>query len=188
MNGGRKPSMECGMWVLGLDLGAPLLWRPVYLLLLHSIWVVPTAVYLLLLLAREIYAMLEKISWEMKVAGYLSDSELVLSERESKMQKRTSKAFVEHFIKEGLTALVEYNENKIFDVKLKEVKAVLMTLITENTDIDEVIETVKQHHKESKLPHIEIVRLLQEALMDAVQWSGKNQQKNANSALRQVLL
>ncbi|KAH9291899.1 hypothetical protein KI387_042912, partial [Taxus chinensis] len=104
------------------------------------------------------------------------------------VQKRTTEAFAEHFIKEGLGALVEYNEKKIFDVKLKEVKAVLMTLITENTDIDEVIETVKQCHKESKLPDIEIVRLLRDALMDVVQWSGKNQQQNANSALRQVLL
>ncbi|KAH9313268.1 hypothetical protein KI387_028303, partial [Taxus chinensis] len=102
------------------------------------------------------------------------------------VQKRTTEAFAEHFIKEGLGALVEYNEKKIFDVKLKEMKAVLMTLITENTDIDEVIETVKQRHKESKLPDIEIVRLLWDALMDAVQWSGKNQQQNANSALRQV--
>ncbi|KAH9293236.1 hypothetical protein KI387_041561, partial [Taxus chinensis] len=59
MNGGRKPTMECGMWVLGLVLGAPLLRRPVYLLLLHSIRVVSTE-------AREIYAMLEKMSWEMK--------------------------------------------------------------------------------------------------------------------------
>ncbi|KAH9293521.1 hypothetical protein KI387_041274, partial [Taxus chinensis] len=88
-------------------------------------------------------------------------------------------------LRRGLGALVEYNEKKIFDVKLKEVKAVLMTLITENTDIDEVIETVKQRHKESKLPDIEIVRLLRDALMDVVQWSSKNQQQNANSALRQ---
>ncbi|KAH9309666.1 hypothetical protein KI387_037577, partial [Taxus chinensis] len=35
--------------------------------------------------AQEIYAMLEKMSWEMKVAGYFSDSEHVLSERKVKV-------------------------------------------------------------------------------------------------------
>lgn len=102
------------------------------------------------------------------------------------VQKRTTEAFAEHFSKEGLGALVDYNEKKIFDVKLKELKAALMMLITENSDIDEVIENVKQRHKESSLPDIEIVRLLWDALMDSVQWSGKNQQQNANLALRQV--
>lgn len=102
------------------------------------------------------------------------------------VQKRTTEAFAEHFSKEGLGALVEYNAKKIFDVKLKELKAALMTLITENSDIDDVIENVKQRHRESNLPDIEIVRLLWDALMDSVQWSGKNQQQNANLALRQV--
>lgn len=102
------------------------------------------------------------------------------------VQKRTTEAFAEHFSKEGLGALVDYNAKKIFDVKLKELKAALMTLITENSDIDDVIENVKQRHKESNLPDIEIVRLLWDALMDSVQWSGKNQQQNANFALRQV--
>lgn len=102
------------------------------------------------------------------------------------VQKRTTEAFAEHFSKEGLGALVEYNAKKIFDVKLKELKAALMTLITENSDIDDVIENVKLRHKESSLPDIEIVRLLWDALMDSVQWSGKNQQQNANLALRQV--
>ncbi|KAH9309470.1 hypothetical protein KI387_037381, partial [Taxus chinensis] len=82
------------------------------------------------------------------------------------VQKHTTEDFAENFIKEGLAALIEYNEKKIFYVKLKEVKAVLMTLITENTDIDEVIETVKQRHKEPKLPDIEIVCILRDALMD----------------------
>uniref|UniRef100_A0A0C9RPA7 TSA: Wollemia nobilis Ref_Wollemi_Transcript_5862_1677 transcribed RNA sequence n=1 Tax=Wollemia nobilis TaxID=56998 RepID=A0A0C9RPA7_9CONI len=102
------------------------------------------------------------------------------------VQKRTNEAFAEHFSKAGLDSLVEYNTKKIFDVKLKDMKAALMTLIAENIEIDEVIETVKQRHKESKLPDIEIVRLLWDAIMDAVQWSGKNQQQNANLALRQV--
>lgn len=102
------------------------------------------------------------------------------------IQKRTTEAFAEHFSKEGLGALVEYNEKKMFDVKLKDMKSSLTTLIAENADISEVIETVKQRHKESKLPDIEVVRILWDAIMDAVQWSGKNQQQNSNLALRQV--
>lgn len=90
------------------------------------------------------------------------------------------------FRKEELTALVEYNEKKIFEVKLKEMKSALTTQIAEEADIAEVIETVKQKVKDAKLPDIEIVRVLWDVIMDAVQWSGKNQQQNANSALRQV--
>lgn len=88
--------------------------------------------------------------------------------------------------KAGLVPLVEYNEKKIFEVKLKEMKSALTAQIAEETDISEVIETVKQHVKEAKMPDIEVVRILWDVLMDAVQWSGKNQQQNANSALRQV--
>eukprot|EP01018_Ginkgo_biloba_P025121 Gb_06709 [translate_table: standard] len=102
------------------------------------------------------------------------------------MQKRTTEAFAEHFSKEGLGALVDYNAKKIFDVKLKEMKTALTTQIADNTDITEVIETMKQRHRESNLPDLEVVRILWDAIMDAVQWSGKNQQQNANSALRQV--
>ena len=90
--------------------------------------------------------------------------------------------------KEGLIPLVEYNEKKIFEVKLKEMKSALTTQIAEEADMSEVIDTVKQRVKDAKLPDIEIVRILWDVLMDAVQWSGKNQQQNANSALRQVWL
>ncbi|PIA29902.1 hypothetical protein AQUCO_05800170v1 [Aquilegia coerulea] len=99
--------------------------------------------------------------------------------------KRSPEGFSEHFSKEGLTGLVEYNEKKIFEVKLKEMKSALTTQIAEETDISEVIETVKQRVKDAKLPDIEIVRILWDVIMDAVQWSGKNQQQNANAALRQ---
>jgi uncharacterized protein (DUF4415 family) len=92
------------------------------------------------------------------------------------------------FSKEGLIPLVEYNEKKIFEVKLKEMKSALTTQIAEEADISEVIDTVKQRVKDAKLPDIEIVRILWDVLMDAVQWSGKNQQQNANSALRQAWL
>lgn len=92
----------------------------------------------------------------------------------------------QYFSKEGLVALVEYNEKKIFEVKLKEMKSALTTQITEEVEISEVIETVKLRVRDAKLPETEIVRILWDVLMDAVQWSGKNQQQNANSALRQV--
>ena len=52
--------------------------------------------------------------------------------------------------------------------------------------MSEVIETVKQRVKDAKLPDVEVVRILWDVIMDAVQWSGKNQQQNANAALRQV--
>lgn len=94
--------------------------------------------------------------------------------------------FIPIFSKEGLVSLVEYNEKKIFEVKLKDMKSALTTQITEETDISEVIETVKQRVKDAKLPDVEVVRILWDVIMDAVQWSGKNQQQNANAALRQV--
>lgn len=82
--------------------------------------------------------------------------------------------------------MVEYNEKKIFEVKLKDMKSTLTTQIAEETEMSEVIESVKQRVKDAKLPDIEVVRILWDILMDAVQWSGKNQQQNANAALRQV--
>lgn len=82
--------------------------------------------------------------------------------------------------------LAEYNEKKLFEVRLKEMKTSLTTQIAEEVDTSEVIETVKQHVKDAKFPDIEVVRILWDVLMDAVTWSGKNQQQNANSVLRQV--
>ncbi|OAY84125.1 Basic leucine zipper and W2 domain-containing protein 2 [Ananas comosus] len=100
--------------------------------------------------------------------------------------KRSSETFSEHFSKEGLTALVEYNDKKMFEVKLKEVKSALTTEIVEETDVSEVIEAVKQQVKDAKFPDVDVVRMLWDVLMDAVQWSGKNQQQNANAVVRQV--
>ncbi|KAJ8752767.1 hypothetical protein K2173_008502 [Erythroxylum novogranatense] len=100
--------------------------------------------------------------------------------------KRSAESFSEHFTKEGLIPLVEYNEKKIFEVKLKEMRSALTTQIAEEADMSEVIDSVKQHVKDAKLPDVEVVRILWDVLMDAVQWSGKNQQQNANAALRQV--
>jgi hypothetical protein len=85
-----------------------------------------------------------------------------------------------------LTSLVEYNEKKMFEVKLKEIKTTLTTMINDEAEISEVIETVKQQVKDAKFPDIEVIRMLWDVLMEAVQWSGKNQQQNSNSALRQV--
>ncbi|KAF3773153.1 Basic leucine zipper and W2 domain-containing protein 2 [Nymphaea thermarum] len=100
--------------------------------------------------------------------------------------KRSAEGFSEHFRKEGLLPLVDYNEKKIFDVKLKEMKSTLISQISEEADTSEVIETVKQHVRDGKFPDIDVVRILWDVIMEAVQWSGKNQQQNANSALRQV--
>lgn len=100
--------------------------------------------------------------------------------------KRTPEAVSEHFTNAGLLPLVEYNDKKIFEVRLKEMKSTLTTQLAEEVAISEVIETVKQHVKDAKLPDIEVVQILWDVLMDAIQWSGKNQQQNANSALRQV--
>ncbi|KAI6695520.1 hypothetical protein NL676_023230 [Syzygium grande] len=100
--------------------------------------------------------------------------------------KRSAEGFSEHFTKEGLNPLVEYNEKKLFDGRLKEMKSALTAQIEEENDISEVIDTVKQRLKDAKLPDIEVVRMLWDVIMDAVQWSGKNQQQNANAALRQV--
>ncbi|KAF8015386.1 hypothetical protein BT93_H1020 [Corymbia citriodora subsp. variegata] len=100
--------------------------------------------------------------------------------------KRSAEGFSEHFTKEGLVPLVEYNEKKLFDARLKEMKSALTAQIEEENDISEVIDTVKQRLKDAKLPDIEVVRMLWDVIMDAVQWSGKNQQQNANAALRQV--
>ncbi|XP_073122082.1 uncharacterized protein [Henckelia pumila] len=100
--------------------------------------------------------------------------------------KRTPEAFSEHFTKEGLLLVVDYYEKKIFELKLKEMKSALTSQIAEDADVSEVIETVKQHVKDAKLPDVEVVRVLWDVMMDAVQWSGKNQQQNSNSALRQV--
>ncbi|XP_074292357.1 uncharacterized protein LOC141619228 [Silene latifolia] len=102
------------------------------------------------------------------------------------LSKRTPEVLSEHFTNEGLQQLVQYNEKKMFEVKLAEMKSALTTQIAEEADVGEVIETVKHHVKEAKLPDIDVVRLLWDVIMDAVQWSGKNQQQNANSALRQV--
>ena len=89
--------------------------------------------------------------------------------------------------KEGLTSLVEYNEKKMFEVKLKEIKSTLTTMINDEAAISEVIETVKQQVKDAKFPDLEVIRMLWDVLMEAVQWSGKNQQQNSNAALRQVV-
>eukprot|EP00850_Spirogloea_muscicola_P007180 SM000035S13160 [mRNA] locus=s35:797997:800974:- [translate_table: standard] len=102
------------------------------------------------------------------------------------LQKRTPEAFAEHFDKEGLHMLVEYNKKKVFDVKLQELRTAVVDMVSENAPVQDVIDLVKQRRKEGNLPDLDIVRILWDAIMDAVQWSGKNQQQNINAALRQV--
>lgn len=52
--------------------------------------------------------------------------------------------------------------------------------------MNEVLESTKQRCKEAALLDVDVVQTVWEALMDAIQWSGKNQQQNINLALRQV--
>lgn len=82
--------------------------------------------------------------------------------------------------------LVEYNTKKVFDVKLKELLTTVTDQIAEDVNVADVIEMVKQRRKEATLPDVDVVRTIWDATMDAVQWSGKNQQQNSNLALRQV--
>jgi hypothetical protein len=102
------------------------------------------------------------------------------------MQKRSIEAFAEHFNKEGLGVLVEYNTKKVFDVKLKELRTTMTDMIAEDVNVNEVIEMVKLRRKEVTLPDVDVIRTIWDSIMDAVQWSGKNQQQNSNMALHQV--
>ncbi|GBG72205.1 hypothetical protein CBR_g11137 [Chara braunii] len=104
------------------------------------------------------------------------------------MQKWTPEYFAEHFMKEGLSEIVEYNRKKVFDVMLKELHTSLSEIMSEGgpVNLGETIELVKQRRKEGELPDVDIVKTIWEAMMDAVQWSGKNQQQNINNALWQV--
>jgi hypothetical protein len=83
---------------------------------------------------------------------------------------------------------VEYNRKKVFDLKLKELRTTLTDQIVEGVVLAEVTEMVKQCRKEANLPDVDVMRTIWDATMDAVEWSGKNQQQNSNLALRQVLL
>ncbi|KAI3739622.1 hypothetical protein L2E82_30032 [Cichorium intybus] len=75
--------------------------------------------------------------------------------------KRFAEAFSEHFTKAGMALLVEYNDKRIFEVKVKEMKSAIASQISEEVDISEVIETVKQHVKDAILPEIEVVRIFE---------------------------
>lgn len=102
------------------------------------------------------------------------------------VQKQTPEAFSQHFTSQGLTALVEYNKKVVFDVQLKEMHTALADMISANADVSEVIEAVKVRRKEAGLADTDVVKTLWDAIMGAVQWSGKNQQQNSTNALRQV--
>ena len=81
---------------------------------------------------------------------------------------------------------MDYNRKKVFEVKLKELKSSLTDQISEDVTMNEVIDSIKMRCKDASLPDVDVVRTVWEALMDAIQWSGKNQQQNINLALRQV--
>jgi hypothetical protein len=71
-------------------------------------------------------------------------------------------------------------------VKLKELRTTMTDMIAEDVNVNEVIEMVKLRRKEVTLPDVDVVRTIWDSIMDAVQWSGKNQQQNSNMALHQV--
>lgn len=71
-------------------------------------------------------------------------------------------------------------------MKLKELLTTMTDQIAEDVNVNDVVEMVKQRRKEAMLPDVDVVRTIWDAIMDAVQWSGKNQQQNSNLALRQV--
>ena len=81
---------------------------------------------------------------------------------------------------------MDYQKKIVFDVKLKELHTALSDMIGEETDVGEVVDMVKQRKKESGLADVDIVKTVWDAVMGAVQWSGKNQQQNSNTAIRQV--
>ena len=102
------------------------------------------------------------------------------------LTEEANRRMLEFCSKEGLGVLVEYNTKKVFEVKLKELHTTMTDQIAENVNVNEVIEMVKVKRREATLPDVDVVRTIWDSIMDAVQWSGKNQQQNSNLALRQV--
>lgn len=80
---------------------------------------------------------------------------------------------------------MDFQKKIVFDVKLKELSSALEDLIAEE-NVEESIDLVKQRKKEGGLADADIVKTVWNSVISAVQWSGKNQQQNINSALRQV--
>jgi len=104
------------------------------------------------------------------------------------MQKRTSEAFASHFSTAGLPQLVEYNEKKECGQNIMELGIYLHEIFeAEEPDLNEAISLVKSKKKDGNLPEPEVVKLVWNSVMDAIQWGNqKNQQQSSNSALRQV--
>lgn len=100
--------------------------------------------------------------------------------------KQTPEVFAQHFGSEGLSALVDYHKKVVFDKRLKEMVSQLEEMLEESAEVSDVIEMVKSRKKDAGLPDAEILKMLWDTIMGSVQWSGKNQQQNANSALRQL--
>ena len=73
--------------------------------------------------------------------------------------------------------MVHHNKKPMFEVKLTEMRSALTTEILEQAYVPKVIETVRHHMKEAKLPDVNIVCLLLDVIMDVVQWSRKNSSK-----------
>jgi hypothetical protein len=107
------------------------------------------------------------------------------------MQKRTPEDFKKHFTQAGLPALVNYQERKLAEQGLNELKLKLQEHIEETPNgVSEAIEMVKEMEEEHEgsIPQNMLVETLWKAIMDTLQISGKNQQQASNAALRQLKL
>jgi hypothetical protein len=105
------------------------------------------------------------------------------------MQKRSPEDFKKHFTQAGLPALVNYQERKLAEQGLHELKLRLQEHIEETPNgVSEAIEMVKEMsaEHEGSIPQNMLVETLWKAIMDTLQISGKNQQQASNAALRQL--
>lgn len=132
---------------------------------------------------------------------YLSDTsleDLMLLLRKAKMddhecllmlfpsQKRSNEDFAAHFSAAGLKSLVDLFNKRMYEVKLRGLKEDLTEKIAEGAEIADVLKIVEETKAAASLPDAELIPVCWNGVMDAVQWSGKNQQQNVNMALRQV--
>mmetsp|Transcript_6052 Transcript_6052/g.6914 ORF Transcript_6052/g.6914 Transcript_6052/m.6914 type:complete len:430 (-) Transcript_6052:239-1528(-) len=106
------------------------------------------------------------------------------------MQKRTQEAFKAHFTEAGLSQVVNYYENKLRESRMTELKAQLTEHMSDEEDEaaakEKAVKLVKDQIQANEIKDTDLVKLVWGAIMDSIQWSGKNQQQISNAACRQV--
>lgn len=102
------------------------------------------------------------------------------------VSKRTPDNFNNHFESAGLHKLVEHFRKKLSDVKLKELGKELSEMISQEEEVESVIDFVKSKTEEASLTDSDVIRTVWTSIMDAIEWSPKNVQQNLNNAMRQV--